>query len=79
MKLRTISDGDFEIIVEGRMKPPYPKLKREVFIDKEKADIVAVTSTITCTKDGRIFKGYHAYIMADVTEPPTPPSERSDQ
>lgn len=68
MKLRTISDGDFDIVLEAVMKSPYPELKREVFIDKEKADIVAVTSQITCRKDGRLYKGYHAYIMADVTQ-----------
>ena len=67
MKIRTISDGDFEIYMEGKMKSPYPKLKREVFIDKVKADVVAVTSQITCTKDGRVYKGYHAFILADVT------------
>ena len=67
MKLRTMSDGDFEIIVEATMKAPYLKLKRDVFIDKVKADIVAVTSQLTCTKDGKLYKGYHAYIMADVT------------
>jgi hypothetical protein len=67
MKLRTISDGDFDIILEAKMKSPYPKLKRDVFIDKEKANIVAVTSQITCTQNGKLFKGYCAYIMADVT------------
>lgn len=68
MKIRTISDGDLEIIMEAKLKSPYPKLKREVAIDKEKADIVAITSQITATKDGRLFKGYHAYVLKDVTD-----------
>jgi len=67
MKIRTISDGDFEIVVEVRMKTPYPKLKRVVSIDNEKADVVAVTSQVTCTKDGKVYKGYNAYILADIT------------
>jgi len=70
MIIRTLSNGDLEIIMEARMKAPYPKLKQEVSINNEKADVVAVTSQITCTKDGRIYKGYHAYILADVTGSP---------
>ena len=66
MKIRTISDGDFEIALEGRMKTPYPKLKREVAIDGHKADVVAVTSQVTCTQDGKVYKGYHAYILAEI-------------
>ena len=68
MKIRTIGDGDLVIMMEAKMKAPYPKLSRTVSIDNEKADIVAVTSQITCTKDGRVYKGYHAYILADVTQ-----------
>lgn len=67
MKIRTISDGSLDIVMEAQMKSPYPKLRREVAIDKEPADIVAVTSQITATKGDRIYKGYHAYILKDVT------------
>jgi hypothetical protein len=68
MKLRTIDNGDFEIELKAIMKSPYPKLNREVTVGGHKADIVAVTEQLTCTQNGRIYKGYHAYIMADVTE-----------
>lgn len=67
MRIRTVSDGDLEIVMEAKMKSPYPKLRREVSIDKEVADIVAVTSQLTVTKGDRVYKGYHAYILKDVT------------
>jgi len=66
MKIKTISNGDLEIVMEARMKTPYPALKREVAIDGQKADVVVVTSQLTCRKDGKIYQGYHAYILAEV-------------
>ena len=68
MKIRT-ENGDFEIIMQGNLKSPYPLLKHEVSIDGGKADIAAVTHQITCEKDGKIYKGYHAYILKNVGKP----------
>jgi len=62
MKIRTL-DGDFNIVMKGTLKSPYPPLKRTVSLDGEVADAVAVTEQITCEKDGKIYKGYHAYIL----------------
>jgi hypothetical protein len=68
IQLRTIDDGNFNIILKATMKTPYPKLKRTVAIDGNKADVVAVTAKITCEKDGHTFKGYQAYILKDITK-----------
>ncbi len=66
MTLRTMSHGDLTIIFKANLKVPYPKLKRTVSIDNEIADIVAVTSQLTCSQNGKTYKGYHVYILKEV-------------
>lgn len=66
MKIRTIDNGDLEIILQGNLKSPFPKLNRKIEIDGDAADINAVTATVTCEQGGKVYKGYHIYLLREV-------------
>ena len=68
MRIRTEKHGDLEILLQGNLKTPYPELERKIVIDNDEADVKAVSNTITCRKDGKIYKGYHIYLLKEIIQ-----------